>query len=51
MMKKTILSFALLLTMGISFNVFAGNCQHYSDTAKDGSLCENRSADSRPVGK
>lgn len=50
-MKKIICSLALILTMGMSFNVLAGNCQHYSDTAKDGSLCGNRSADSRPGGK
>ena len=49
-MKKIICSLALILTIGTSFNVFAGNCQHYSDTAKDGSLCGNRSADSRPGG-
>ena len=28
----------------------AGNCDHAGDTAKDGSRCGGRSADSRPGG-
>lgn len=44
--------FALILlaaTLGSSLS-FAGNCQHDSDTAADGSRCGGRSADSRPGG-
>lgn len=50
-MKKTIGTLMLLLSLGFSIEVFAGNCQHDDDTAKDGSRCGGRSADSRPGGR
>jgi hypothetical protein len=49
-MKKLALVFMALLSISISSPVFAGNCQHDSDTAADGSRCGGRSADSRPGG-
>ncbi|NIG20533.1 transmembrane anchored protein [Pantoea sp. Al-1710] len=50
-MKKTIAVLCLILSMGASVQAFAGNCQHSTDTASDGSICGGRSADSRPGGK
>lgn len=49
-MKKLALVFMTLLSISVSSSVFAGNCQHDSDTAADGSRCGGRSADSRPGG-
>jgi hypothetical protein len=43
----------IALAAGVSnaINKSNGGCQHYSDRAKDGSLCGLRSADSRPGGR
>lgn len=49
-MKKLALVFMALLSISVSSSVFAGNCQHDSDTAADGSRCGGRSSDSRPGG-
>ena len=49
-MKKMITVLCLILSMGASVSAFAGNCQHSSDTASDGSRCGGRSADARPGG-
>jgi hypothetical protein len=49
-MKKTFAILLVALSLGASAQAFAGNCQHNGDTASDGSMCGNRSADSRPGG-
>ena len=47
---KTIIA-ALMLTIALASSAaYAGNCDHSWQTAKDGSACGDRSADSRPGG-
>ncbi|MBI6912503.1 hypothetical protein LU674_011295 [Pseudomonas alloputida] len=46
-MKKLI---AVMLLGMFASMAQAGNCDHSYDTAKDGSRCGGRSADSRPGG-
>ncbi|MEX3020230.1 transmembrane anchored protein [Kluyvera sp. STS39-E] len=50
-MKKAFAVLFVLLSLGSATQAFAGNCQHSTDTASDGSICGGRSADSRPGGK
>ncbi|MDN4196824.1 transmembrane anchored protein [Citrobacter freundii] len=50
-MKKALAVLFVLLSLGSATQAFAGNCQHDSDTASDGSRCGGRSADSRPGGR
>ncbi len=53
-MKKAFAVLLVLLSIGSVSQVFAagsGQCQSNGDTAKDGSMCGNRSADARPGGK
>lgn len=50
-MKKALAVLFVLLYLGSATQAFAGNCQHDSDTASDGSRCGGRSADSRPGGR
>ncbi|MBZ9310527.1 transmembrane anchored protein [Escherichia coli] len=49
-MKKILAALFILLSLGTTSQVFAGNCQHDWDRASDGSRCGGRSADSRPGG-
>lgn len=49
-MKKVLAVFLVMLTLGVSAQAFAGNCEHRSDRAKDGSTCGERSADARKGG-
>lgn len=49
-MKKLVLMLTMFVTIILSTNVFAGNCQHDWDQASDGSRCGGRSSDSRPGG-
>ncbi|WP_320407340.1 transmembrane anchored protein [Klebsiella pneumoniae] len=50
-MTKVIAVLFVLMSLGSATQAFAGNCQHDSDTAADGSRCGGRSADSRPGGQ
>lgn len=50
-MKKALAVLFVLMSLGATTQAFAGNCQHDSDTASDGSRCGGRSADSRPGGE
>lgn len=50
-MKKVLAVLFVMLSLGTVTQAYAGNCQHDSDTAADGSRCGARSADSRPGGK
>ncbi|MGV2082100.1 MULTISPECIES: hypothetical protein [unclassified Rhizobium] len=47
-MKKLIFTMLLVALAGSS--AVAGNCQHHNDTASDGSVCGNRSADDKAGG-
>lgn len=49
-MKKALALLFVLMSLGATTQAIAGNCQHDSDTASDGSRCGGRSADSRPGG-
>lgn len=49
-MKKALAVLFVLMSLGATTQAYAGNCQHDSDTASDGSRCGGRSADSRPGG-
>lgn len=48
-MAKTLA--ALVLVVLSTTASLAGNCQHDSDRASDGSRCGGRSSDSRPGGR
>lgn len=48
--EKALAVLFVLLSLGSATQAFAGNCQHDSDTASDGSRCGGRSADSRLAG-
>nr|WP_071788451.1 transmembrane anchored protein [Franconibacter pulveris] len=50
-MKKALAVLFVLMSLGAATQAYAGNCQHDSDTASDGSRCGGRSADSRPGGE
>lgn len=49
-MKKALAILFVLMSLGAATQAIAGNCQHDSDTASDGSRCGGRSSDSRPGG-
>ncbi len=49
-MKNALAVLFILMSLGATTQAYAGNCQHDSDTASDGSRCGGRSADSRPGG-
>ncbi|MGN6671256.1 MAG: hypothetical protein ACTHJ4_06950 [Candidatus Nucleicultricaceae bacterium] len=42
---------SLLLILSFYGTVFAGNCDHSWQRAKDGSICGGRAADQRPGGR
>ncbi len=49
---KKLTSMILIAMMAIvTGQAFAGNCQHSSDRAADGSRCGGRAADERPGGQ
>ena len=50
-MKKVLAFVFIMMSLGAATQAYAGNCQHPWDSAKDGSQCGGRSADSRPGGK
>lgn len=52
MKLKTIISIAALVGLCVSsLPVYAGNCDHSWQSAKDGSSCGDRAADRRPGGR
>lgn len=45
-----LLVLSIMLVCSFATGSIAGNCDHSWQTAKDGSVCGDRSADSRPGG-
>jgi hypothetical protein len=50
-MTKIILMALALSILAPAASALAGNCDHSSDRASDGSRCGDRAADRRPGGK
>lgn len=50
-LTKIFLAALILSTMAPAISAYAGNCDHSSDRASDGSRCGDRAADRRPGGK